>query len=504
MDNEQNEQNEQKSQKESQSDILVGIGMQSEPYCDESERLFVKLEIGGHYEMIPVGGESHRHWLTAKFYYEYHKAPNTESLNQAINTLKALTRIEGKRCKLSKRVAKNKGKFFYHLADKESRVVAITSEGCKITQKAAILFEKSGGMKAQVEPDFKNGNLLLLKKHIRLRRSSDWILLLVYLVACLIADIPHPVLIIAGEKGAAKSTMLRMLKAIIDPSNRDLLVMPNAISDLALTLSKNFMACFDNMTTITSEKSDLLCMASTGGSITKRKLFTDDDEVCMSFKHCVAMNGINIVASKPDLLDRSIIIELERIAEGERKEESTLWEEFRNDLPRILGGAMNALSQAMTIYPTVKLERLFRLADFTRWGFAIAEALDIGGNKFLKAYELNQNFANDEAVESHPVAAAIVAFMKDKSTWEGPVSNLHKILARIAFNNNISTTSKVWPKAAHVLSKRLREIKSNLEKKGIYFDIRHGGDAKIITLQKRELAKKAPKKKQELDTTQEP
>ena len=54
------------------------------------------------------------------------------------------------------------------------------------------------------------------------------------------------------------------------------------------------------------------------------------------------------------------------------------------------------------------------MADFTRWGYAIAEVSGIGGDKFLDAYLNNQNNANIEALESHPVGFAMYKFMEDK------------------------------------------------------------------------------------------
>lgn len=47
----------------------------------------------------------------------------------------------------------------------------------------------------------------------------------------------------------------------------------------------------------------------------------------------MSLNGINIVATRPDLLDRSILLELERIPKTERKTEKEIEEEFEKDLP---------------------------------------------------------------------------------------------------------------------------------------------------------------------------
>ena len=196
---------------------------------------------------------------------------------------------------------------------------------------------------------------------------------------CISANIPHAVLVFSGEKGASKSTSMRVTRQVVDPSVQELLTMPNSMQDLALALANNYMPSFDNLDGLSADKSDLLCIASTGGGFSKRTLFTDDDETLLDLRRCVGLTGINVVVTRADLIDRSIIIELDRILEEERKEEREVWEAFEKDRARIVGGALQTLSDAMAIFPDIKLDKLPRMADFTRWGYAIAEVLGYGG-----------------------------------------------------------------------------------------------------------------------------
>ena len=52
-------------------------------------------------------------------------------------------------------------------------------------------------------------------------------------------------------------------------------------------------------------------MTSTG--LSKRRLYTDDEDVIYRFRRCVGINGINIAATKPDLLERALILHLKRM-----------------------------------------------------------------------------------------------------------------------------------------------------------------------------------------------
>ncbi|MCY0903251.1 MAG: hypothetical protein OWU32_13905 [Firmicutes bacterium] len=127
-----------------------------------------------------------------------------------------------------------------------------------------------------------------------------------------------------------------------------------------------------------------------------------------------------------------------------------MWSRFDADKPRILGGIFAALSGAMRRYPDVELPELHRMADFTRWGYAIAESLGYTGQSFLDAYRRNIERSNSEAIASHPVAAALMALMRDRQHWQGSVAALLNALEAVALTERINTRVGSWPKAAHI------------------------------------------------------
>lgn len=83
-------------------------------------------------------------------------------------------------------------------------------------------------------------------------------------------------------------------------------------------------------------------------------------------------------------------------------------------MPLILGNIFDILSKAIKIYPNVKLNKLPRMADFSHWGYAIAQALGDLGETFLDEYKCNYNKQNIEAINSDIVATLLIAFMKEK------------------------------------------------------------------------------------------
>jgi hypothetical protein len=291
-----------------------------------------------------------------------------------------------------------------------------------------------------------------------------------------------------------------MTNSLIDPAKQDLLTLPNSKRDLAITLYNNYLSNFDNMDNLSKDKSNLLCQASTGGAFSTRALYTNTQETILELQRCIIMNGINLVISEPDLIDRSIIFELERIGEGNYIEDSVLWQNFRKDKPVILGEMFKILAKAREIYPEVELDRLDRMADFTKWGYAIAEAAARSGNEFVNAYFRNKGHSNEEILESNPLANAVIKMMHGVEKKEGMYSDMLHELEKVARENSINMTSNLWPASASALSRRLKEIKSNLEEVGIKYSRRKKAKGKLLTIINEETKLKSKKKKLDLSS----
>lgn len=473
--------NKSEETKDRQSDILLNLAEGIELFHTPADEAYATVIMGNCKRNLRLSDKKFSQWLTHQYYNETGRAPGNDAINQAISVLSAKAIIEGEKQKLYLRVAEHKGNCYYDLADVKGNVVEITPQGFQITANPPKIFRRTNSMCAQVMPD-SNGDVQLLKKHIRFKTKADEILFVVTVGTSFVPGIAHPISVTAGEKGAAKTTTMRMQRKLIDPAVSGLSVLPNSEQDLAITLSNNYVASFDNIETISAKQSDMLCMASTGGGFTKRTLYTDGEETILEFKHCVGLNGINVVASRADLLDRSVINELERVPASERREEREVWESFEKDLPAILGGYFNALATAMRIYPQVQLQSLPRMADYCRWGYAIAEAIGYGGEAFIDAYHKNISRANESAINEDPVAAAVIAFMREYEEWEGYIAELLRKLERVAGDEKINIKARRWPKAAHILTTRLKEVKSNLEEVGITFERKHDGGGTRIRL----------------------
>jgi energy-coupling factor transporter ATP-binding protein EcfA2 len=201
---------------------------------------------------------------------------------------------------------------------------------------------------------------------LNIKDDDNKLLLKCYIMALLIPEIPKPILMLHGEQGSAKSTLLELIKMLVDPSIIRTLAFSRDNNELVQKLSHNYISYFDNVSEIKDWISDQLCRAVTGSGFSKRQLYTDDDDIIYNFKGCLGFNGINLGATKADLLDRGIIIQLERITEEKRRKLEDIWSEFERIRSSLFGNIFDILVKVLQRKSEggIKLDGHPRMADF--------------------------------------------------------------------------------------------------------------------------------------------
>lgn len=461
----------------SKADLLIEIALSNTLFRDDLREPYALIEFEDYTRIMKIGQcKDFYRYVAGEYYKQTSTAPCNEAIRQAINVAESKALFEGKEYKLELRIAKHNETFWYDLSDEKNRAVNIAPSGWQVVDKPPILFRRRNSQDKQFEPFKGIGDVWRLSKFINLEDDS-FKLLIVYLVTCLIPEIPHPIPIFHGEKGAAKSTSMQFIRMLIDPAKRGLLALPKSQNELAQHLYGNYMPCYDNLSGLNQMQSDTLCQAATGGGISKRTLYSNDDDTIFKFFCCPVLNGINVVANATDLLDRCLIFELKRIPEEGRREIAKVFAGFESARQVIFTGLLDALSKAMEIYPTVKLDRLPRMADFAVWGYAVAEALGIGGDTFMDLYHQNRDKVNSAAIDENLLATAILELMSNEEKINCSATELFDNLNIVAEKIKIDTRSKYWPKDPSILSKQIMHIKSNLLDVGIKYDTyRLGGN----------------------------
>lgn len=470
----------EKLPKKSQADRLIELI--NEENCilfhDQFSEPYAHLLIKDHWENWRLKSKQFKRWLYLRMWEAEGKAPHTNAIMSAISTLEGTACFHGQTFMLENRVANYQGAIWYDLTNEKWQAIKITREGWEVIDNPPILFKRYNHQQPQVMPS-RNGNVNKIEQFVNLAGAADQVLLLIiYLVTCFIPGIPHPIPILYGPQGAAKSTLARMLRALIDPSSFGVLSLPNNNTELVQQLYHHWFAFFDNISYLPESASDTLCRAVTGEGFSKRELYSDDDDVIYSFQRCIGLNGINIAAKKPDLLDRGILFKLNRIADDRRKSEKDVLSGFESERPIILGGIFDLLSKAMVVRDNVQLKQLPRMADFALWGYSVSQVLVGNGEDFLNSYKANIGDQHDEVIQENPVAMAIMSFMEEEDSWKGSPSDLFEVLGPVAEKEKLNNKGGNWPKSVSVLSRRINEVKTNLAGKGILVESEKVGNGK--------------------------
>lgn len=440
---------------------------------------------GNGRQIFKIRARQCRNWLVKLFWENTGKTLSSNTLQSVIQLLEAKACFNGPLYTLHIRVAMQDDVYWYDLGD--GIAVKITSESWEIAQDPPILFRKFSHQKPQIEPK-RGGKVEELLSFLNLRYddggklSGEQLLILCWLVFGLVPNLPHPSPILNGGQGSKKTTFLKVLKALLDPSSVETKRAPAVETEFMQTASHHLFLILDNVTSLPSWLSDSICSIITGAGYSKRELFTDDDDIFYSFKHLVGINGINLVVEKADLLERSLIFSLTR--NRKFKTERVFWTQFEKRKPYLLGAMFDTLVKTLQLIKNAsEPEGEFRMADFVHWGSAIAQALGYKSEDFINAYKVNINNQNTEALDASPVGTCVIYFMSDQENWSGSPTELLSEFEKIAEKLKINQKSKAWPKDPRWLWRRINEVLPNLEDAGIKAE-RNKQDSRLIILEK--------------------
>jgi hypothetical protein len=463
--------------RDNQTNQLIALAGEAELFHSKEGVCYATVPADGRREtwLLPTkgGGGGFALWLRQKFYEETGGAPNSQSLTSALNTLAAIARYDGKVHEVYVRIAVVEQRIFLDLCDEDWHVLEIDASGWRLIADPPVRFLRRRGMlplpmPTTHTPKTRSGAIDKLFNYVNVASESDFCLLVSYLLAALSGRGPFVVLVLLGEPGAAKSTLERMLKELIDPNKAPLRAPPRETRDLFVAANNGYLLAFDNFSEMPGWLSDMLCRLSTGGGFGTRQLYSDDDEMLFDAMRPVVLTCVDNVVIRGDLTDRAIFLTLASIPENKRRHQRDFWAEFERDKPAILGALLDIVALGLRELPHVKLDTFPRMADF----YEFATACERGAKGalwevglFADAYAINRASAAHSVIEEDLVANAIRRLMQQHDAWEGGTAALLEDL-----NELVSETireNKQWPKAANALSRRMNKVAGVLRKIGI-------------------------------------
>jgi len=442
---------------------------------DDTYKVFVLVERNGHNELIELETKASELWLRS----EYFKAKKTihaeHSFSRALSILYT-EGIESESEKIYNRVAIVENTLYYDLGRSDWKIMRIDGNSVEMVEmnENTPLFERRQNIQPQVE--FENSDSEALDKLLKLLRIPEnrSQLFKVHLASMFLEHVPIPLMVFSGEQGSAKTTTSRAVKQIIDPaSGGNAIAFPRSNDDLILNLSHRYLVTFDNVSFIDKTKSDTLCTAITGIGQARRKLFHDQEEIILSYRRKIIINGIGVTIERPDLLDRCIFYHLESPKPVERITEEEFNEKFVSLLSNVLGNLATALQKALCTQRKIcsEIKEKGRMADFTVYGEAISRALGYSENSFVELLKETMEQKAVETIENHPLVRVIEIIMKNKIHYEATVNNFFDEIQRKANGNSLNTNQSFFPSSANRVRGSMERISSHFRTLGYEINI---------------------------------
>jgi hypothetical protein len=394
--------------------------------------------------------------LAKHFAQEHGTVPSQSALSDALTVLEGFAGDQDPE-PLQLRVGRHREHVVLDLGTADGRCVVVSPDGWRRESRSPIVFRRTKAMQPLPDPIRDGRGLNPLRELLNVDEEGLQ-LMIGWMIAALLPEIPHPILALKGEQGTAKSMTARLMLGLIDPSGAPLRSAPRDVKSWVTSASASWTICLDNVSTIQPWLSDTLCRAVTGEGFVDRALFTDDDVVVLSFRRAIVMTTIDAGAMAGDLGERLLVVEPPLIPQSKRRSEQEVQARYEEARPTILAALLDLLSKVLAVLPDVHLASMPRMADFARVLAAVDEVM---GWSTLDAYMSHADSVSADVLASDPFGQAVLDFVTERGTWTGTVTELLTAL------ETPEPRPKRWPNGVSQGGGHVRRLAPALRDRGI-------------------------------------
>ena len=341
----------------------------------------------------------------------------------------------------------------YFLADRARTVIRICDGSWGATNKAEHKFLTTSSHLPQVMPQSCGEDIFTLLAPCFNLTGDDLTLLVIWLVQCFSGG-SHYGVMLSAERGSGKSTLTDTLGLLLDPGKAQKTILQTTLDNFQNFLANHYLAAFDNVRTIPTDYSDTLAAAITGGTVAKRKLYSDHDMVYLHLHNVVIMNGIDLFPTESDLAERFLYFRLTKLKSSELKSDHSIKNHIEKNRAKILGCIFDILAKATQDVHRTKAKNPTRMADAYTEMLTIAKVLGLTEADFDRIIRANIKSLH-LACATTPLVEAIAEYMN------GPAKGSRKVCCSSTrfFNHvrcNYSGPRAALPGRAAEFSKRLK------------------------------------------------
>ncbi len=462
------------------------VGKQGRIVVDQYGDVYVVMLGGGNPFLLRVGS-SELQALIRELLQKLGKQPNKANISEVVESLQAKAQIDGVSTTVWRRVGqRSDGAVVVNLGDKANTQVWISPGKVEIVNAGSdVCFARPPQMLPLPLPADGAGRYQKLRKYVNLPPVG--FTLYVAWLSYTLAHAKGPgskyvILVLNGGQGSGKSLLTRATIQLIDPSRVGLQVMARNANDLAIAGQNAHVLAFDNVRDISTTMSDHLCVASTGGDVSKRQLYTDADLHVLNLHFAVILNGIPSFVEQADLAQRCLVLRLQPMDEGRRRSEAEMWTEFATDLPEILRGVFELIAKVLAKLSEAKVTHPARMLDFCRWLAAIELVDGAPTGAYQQEYVEALNDGQRDSLQENVLASALLDAIDHLTqggtvAWLGTPGQLLEVLSEQV--SPATQRSRDWPANPIALSKRLQFLQAPFMTQGVEIQFRRAKERLI-------------------------
>jgi hypothetical protein len=228
------------------------------------------------------------------------------------------------------------------------------------------------------------------------------------------------------------------------------------------------VVAYDNLSSLPQWLSDGLSTIATGGGYEARQLFTDLDEVLVTLKRPILLNGIENPAVSADLLDRSLVAGMTQIKDEKRRSEDEIDADVVALGGELVGAVFSAVSGALAGLGSTPRPTWARMVDATHWALAASPALGTTAQGMETTLKLNRTRRDELVLEASVFALAVFEFARAKRVWHGtPVELWRAVEIDTEVGKANSRKKEVWPQTIQMATAILAREAPILRRRGV-------------------------------------